>query len=47
MAYLFRKKTKEFKDYPPIFYANPYIFKLKEPFYGVTVLYAETFIDIP
>ncbi|CAD8068087.1 unnamed protein product [Paramecium sonneborni] len=45
LAYRFRQKTKEFKEIPPIFYASPILYTLTNPFYGVTKLYAETYID--
>ncbi|CAD8051061.1 unnamed protein product [Paramecium primaurelia] len=45
LAYLFRQKTKNFDEIPPIFYVSPILYTLEVPFYGVHLLYAETWID--
>ncbi|CAK65727.1 unnamed protein product (macronuclear) [Paramecium tetraurelia] len=45
LAFLFRELTKGFDEIPPIFYVSPILYTLDIPFYGLNLLYAETFID--
>ena len=45
MAKRYRQKTAHL-DAPPIFYVRPYIYRLKQPKFGVLSIYAEPMITI-
>ncbi|CAD8150678.1 unnamed protein product [Paramecium octaurelia] len=46
MAHVFNLTTSKFEGIPPLFYVLPICYTLKNPFYGMTKVYGETFINI-
>ncbi|CAK73239.1 unnamed protein product (macronuclear) [Paramecium tetraurelia] len=46
MAHFFNITTSTVEEIPPLFYVLPICYTLKTPFYGMTKVYGETFINI-